>query len=172
VALFALVALDFSYGLRLARVQGHSMEPTFHPGQWLLIRRLNWPSPPLRVGEIIVFRKDGDTLVKRIAALPGQRPPEDSVVALWRAWRAARGGESRLVGPLALIPDPVPPGQLYVLGDNLPVSDDSRAFGPIPQSSVIGRVLAWQEDQDPPPPDALPFFPRQQKHPPDARRPE
>jgi signal peptidase I len=146
VALFALVALDFSYGLRLARVQGHSMEPTFYPGQWLLVRRLNWPSPALKDGEVIVFRKDGELLVKRIAALPGEFPPEDSQVALWRARIAADRRLSRLAGPLALQEDPVPPGQLYVLGDNAPVSDDSRSFGPIPQSAVIGRVLTWPED--------------------------
>ena len=145
LALFSFVAVDFFYGFRMARVNGHSMEPTFQPGQWLLVRRINWPSPSLRVGEVIVFQKDGELLVKRIAALPGQRPPEDDQVVLFRARLLALGHGSRLSGPLAVTPEPVPPGQLYVLGDNAAVSDDSRAFGPIPQHTVIGRVLRWQE---------------------------
>jgi signal peptidase I len=146
LALFSLVALDFCYGFRMARVSGHSMEPTFRPGQWLLVRRLNWPSPPLRMGEVIVFDKDGERLVKRVAALPGQRPPEADQVALWRTRQLVRGRSLRLEGPIGVLEEPVPPGKLYVLGDNAAVSDDSRSFGPIPQSAVIGRVLRWQEE--------------------------
>jgi signal peptidase I len=146
VGLFWLAALDFSSGLRLVRMQGHSMEPTFHPGQWLLVRRLNWPSPALKDGEVIVFRKDGEVLMKRIAALAGEFPPEDSQVDLWRARITADRRLSRLAGPLAVREDPVPSGQLYVLGDNPPLSDDSRGFGPIPQSAVIGRVLTTWPD--------------------------
>ena len=36
----------------------------------------------------------------------------------------------------------------FVLGDNAPHSEDSRDFGPIPLSSVLGRVLRWQESGD------------------------
>jgi signal peptidase I len=144
--LCAMAALDFFRGLRLVRMQGHSMEPTFHPGQWLLVRRLNWPSPALKDGEVIVFRKDGEVLMKRIAALAGEFPPEDSQGDLWRARITADRRLSRLAGPLAVREDPVPPGQLYVLGDNPPLSEDSRDFGPIPQSAVIWRVLTTWPD--------------------------
>jgi hypothetical protein len=34
---------------------------------------------------------------------------------------------------------------LYVLGDNPPVSDDSRSFGSVPISALLGRVLRWNE---------------------------
>jgi signal peptidase I len=148
VVLFVLVAAWFVYGFRMARVQGHSMEPTFHPGRWLLVRRLNWPSPPLRVGEVIVFKKDGEELVKRIVALPGERPPYDSEEALALAQSMARDEVPHFLEKARGLAAPVPPGQLYVVGDNLPVSDDSRAFGPIPQSTVLGRVLSWQEARD------------------------
>jgi signal peptidase I len=41
IVLFAVVAGAFFYAFRMARVQGRSMWPTFKPGQWLLVRRLN-----------------------------------------------------------------------------------------------------------------------------------
>lgn len=148
VVLFVLVAAWFVYGFRMARVQGHSMEPTFQPGQWLLVRRLNWPSPPLRVGEVIVFQKDGEELVKRIVALPGERPPYESDAALELAQSMARNEVPHFLEKVRNLGEPVPPGHLYVVGDNLPVSDDSRSFGPIPRSSVLGRVLSWQEDRE------------------------
>jgi signal peptidase I len=35
----------------------------------------------------------------------------------------------------------VPAGSVFVLGDNRAESDDSRSFGPVSQSSIIGKAL-------------------------------
>jgi len=140
---FALVGGLFGYSFRLVRVQGHSMDPTYHEGQWLLVRRMDWPAPPLRVGDVIVFRLDNDLLVKRIAALGGQEiPNRESVVVVRRSHRRPGTWETRVV---AEDPGRVPKGQMYVLGDNPPVSDDSRSFGPVPTSALLGRVIWWDD---------------------------
>jgi signal peptidase I len=149
ILFFAVVAGVFFYGFRMARVQGRSMWPTFQPGQWLLVRRLNWPAPQLRVGEVIVFRKDGEELVKRIAALPGQRPPADGEIALAITRDVVGNPALQPRGEAGNLSEPVPAGQIYVLGDNPPHSEDSRDFGPIPMNTVLGRVLRWQENKDP-----------------------
>jgi signal peptidase I len=39
-------------------------------------------------------------------------------------------------------PVTVPPGAVYVLGDDRPVARDSRHYGPVPEKQVHGRVLA------------------------------
>jgi signal peptidase I len=143
----ALIIAMFFYAFRMVRVQGHSMDPTFHNGQWLLVRRNNWPSPPLRVGDVVIFRLDNDVLVKRIAAMEGQPAPEERSGLLIRPSHKRPGEWESAVVEAA--PQQVPPMQLYVLGDNPPVSDDSRSFGSVPVSALLGRVLRWK---DPGPP--------------------
>ena len=44
----------------------------------------------------------------------------------------------------------VPPGEFYMLGDNRAISCDSRYWGPIKGSSIIGKVvLVWWHDDRP-----------------------
>lgn len=146
--LLMLVVAIFFYAFRIARVEGHSMHPTFRDGQWLLVRRHNWPSPPLRVGDIVVFRLEDDTLVKRIAAMGGQLVPEMRPMIVYFPSHQRPGHWDAAVVPSA--PLRVPPGQLYVLGDNPAASDDSRNFGPVPVSALLGRVLRWKDPGPPP----------------------
>lgn len=140
---FVLVGALFGYSFRLVRVHGHSMDPTYHDGQWLLVRRMNWPAPPLGVGSVVVFHMDKDLLVKRIAALGGQEiPHRESMVVVHRSRRRPGTWEQKVVTE---DPGRVPKGELYVLGDNPPVSDDSRYFGPVPVSALAGRVIWWPD---------------------------
>jgi hypothetical protein len=81
--------------------------------------------------------------VKRIAALPGQEKPEPNTVLLVRPSHKRPGSWETAV--VTTDPGTVPEGQLYVLGDNPPVSDDSRSFGTVPISALIGRVIQWNE---------------------------
>ena len=46
------------------------------------------------------------------------------------------------VGPTAIVRTIIPSGSYYVLGDNRTDPCDSRAFGPIPGSSLVGKVVA------------------------------
>jgi signal peptidase I len=82
--------------------------------------------------------------IKRIVAGPGD-------LVLIRGGRAVVNGVSRPApfaapcdGPGCNFPAPirVPPGHYYVLGDNRQGSDDSRFWGPVPASSILGVVVS------------------------------
>lgn len=47
-----------------------------------------------------------------------------------------------MVAGMALMAEKVPPGHMWVTGDNLPHSTDSRVYGPIPLAMVSGKVVA------------------------------
>lgn len=119
------------------------MEPTLLPGDRLLVERVG-PNSALRNGEIIVledpFRK-GETIIKRLIA------QGDSWVAIYRGTVFVNGQplyEPYIQEPPLYILPPVyvPPGYIFVLGDNRNRSEDSSDYGPIRRDLVKGVVVA------------------------------
>ncbi len=129
-------------------VSGASMEPSFRSHQIILIDRHYYRDHPLRRGDVIILRQDDAVLIKRIYALGGD--------SFWTLMNADDGDLYReIVEPaklarirrlLPLLPSyrlthvKVPPGTVYVVGDNTNASVDSRSFGPVPLAAVLGRV--------------------------------
>lgn len=94
-----LVLVLFRFVFYLGYVPSASMEPTIHKGSLILgLRQFG----ELKTGDIVIFRHDGRTLVKRIAASPG---------------------ETYILNGS---PITVPAGQYLLLGDNTAESNDSR----------------------------------------------
>jgi signal peptidase I len=137
------------------QVQMHSMDRTFAQGDYVLVDRLTGRWSPYARGQVIVFRPPAgatdqkDPFIKRVIGVGGDtvevRDGRVFVngVALDEPYlfrNAAGVGEPTLVsGDQSRWV--VPEGELFVMGDHRQVSDDSRVFGPIPVSSVIGRAV-------------------------------
>jgi signal peptidase I len=124
-------------------VLGHSMEPTLHNDEWVLVDRVTyWIHGPQR-GDIVVFKapdNPGEEYIKRVIGLPG----DHVVVQGGRVWI---NGQPLTEHYIAAAPDYaddqiVPQGYLYVLGDNRDNSDDSHVWGLLPQANIVGHVLA------------------------------
>ncbi|HET6776660.1 MAG TPA: signal peptidase I [Actinomycetota bacterium] len=116
-------------------VSGRSMLPTLSPGDRLLAVRVT----RFRRGDVWVFRHRGVLLVKRIAALPGDR------VFLGEGMKAV---VTAIRAPVAERPGPQPdgswllgPDEYLMRGDNRRESTDLRAFGPLGADSLVGRVV-------------------------------
>jgi signal peptidase I len=128
--------------LQAIRVPSDSMTPTIAPGDHLLLDRRHVDT--VAVGDVVVLRDplgDGE-IVKRVIAVGGDSIGfEDGVLV--RNGRAVTEPYTRdFLDGVYYGPDVVPPGTVYVLGDNRVDSIDSRHFGPVPLSSVVGRVPA------------------------------
>ena len=146
--LIMLVLLQTFVG-RTYAVEQTSMEPTLEPSQRLLIDRLTPRFDPYKRGDIIVFDAPAEAhvpapVIKRIIATEGALVTIDDGrvlvdgVAIDEPYTF--GGEPTL--PTGSVTRwRIPAGYLFVLGDHRSVSVDSRTFGPIPVSSVVGR--AW-----------------------------
>lgn len=152
LAVAAILAwLIFHYLLQFGYVHQSSMSPTLAPGERILINVL---SPRYRLperGEIVVFtdpRGVEGLLVKRVVGLPGDTVEIRRGVVLVNEVPLPEAPTVQ-PHPEDLGPVAVPPGHLYVIGDNRPNSLDSRGFGPIPADSVRGFpvVRLWPLDR-------------------------
>jgi signal peptidase I len=149
-------------------VQGSSMEPNFDDGEYLVIsefglKHTNIPVADIEVNpwrelsrqEPIVFRFPKDPsqfFIKRVIGLPGDSIEiRNGKVYVYNAVHhdGYALDESAYLDPAVKTSDlaktAVALDEYFVLGDNRPFSYDSRAFGPIKKTAVIGRVLlrAW-----------------------------
>lgn len=145
-ALAVILALNF----QAVTVQGHSMQPTLHDGDVLLVDLKAEPEP---LGVYVVEPPNGQSaaLVKRLVGMPGQTLD----ARYWRLFADDAEVHPRLGGA----PDqwnterPVShtgtlssarrlgPAEYFVLGDNPPASRDSRAFGPVDRPAIRGRAV-------------------------------
>jgi len=133
-----------------------SMVPTLNVYDRVLVQKAFFTWHDVREGDIVVFSQPpldhcpgppGD-LVKRVIALPGQTIYSSGNSIYIDGRRLAEPYLPRYdpLGPP--IPDAsrqhpyrVPPGEFYVLGDNRADSCDSRFWGPIEGSSIVGKVV-------------------------------
>jgi signal peptidase I len=164
-ALLAALLLAFvlrTYAFETFWIPSGSMIPTLDINDRILVQKafFNWHD--VREGEIVVFNHpplddcpgpaNGD-LVKRVIALPGQ--------TIYSAGNKIYINGRPLSEPYLPAVDPlgrpiassthpyrVPAGEFYVLGDNRADSCDSRYWGPIQGSSIVGRAIMviWHDN--------------------------
>jgi signal peptidase I len=140
-----LGALVAAFFIRFWQVSGPSMSPHVSSGEFVMINTLAYRFHTPSRGDIVTFRHDDDTTpelyIKRVIGIPGDRIRIDRGVVYVNG--------TRLNEPYVQFSDErseaeitVPADDVYVLGDNRAVSEDSRAFGPVPESALTGKAVA------------------------------
>ena len=147
-----------------------SMDPTLKVGDRVLVNKLSYDLHDMHRGDIVVFasapnkewHKAGiDDLVKRVVGLPGETVTQcdgEKVCIDGKVLDESylpKGTPSIFPSTLPKLGDgtnvcapdspeggcKVPAGTIFVMGDNRTNSQDSRANGPVKESSIVGRVF-------------------------------
>lgn len=128
-------------------VSGSSMEPGFQNGDYLLVDEIAYRFHEPTRGDVVVFKYPLDPrsyYIKRVIGLPGERvvvsgnvvtvyTKDGNTEALKESYVARMSGVER--GEYT-----VKQGEYFVMGDNRDFSYDSRRWGMLPQSDLIGLV--------------------------------
>ena len=83
--------------------------------------------------------------MKRIVVLPGEHLEIISGIIYVNGQELLEPYEVAL-GRDSLAPVVLNVGEYFVLGDNRPQSNDSRSWGPVPASNILGRVAVGEDD--------------------------
>ena len=149
------VMLVYSFLLDPVRVDGISMEDTLFDNDRLIIRTLFYK--PAR-GDVVVCRSDmlGELIIKRVIALGGQRVTidyEEGVVTVdgeaitepyvkYHSFDDNGSFDMKYYDPERGVYEyEVPAGSVFLMGDNRNHSNDSRKFGAVSESDVVGKAV-------------------------------
>jgi signal peptidase I len=131
-----------------------SMESTVHVGDRVLVNRWSYHLHAVHRGDIVVFKKPTGAFgsatdrISRVIGLPGDRLS----FANGHVYIDDRQLEEPYLDPgtetrpgtrhcTIQAPCAVPSGEVWVMGDKRAAAYDSRYFGPIPESSLVGRAF-------------------------------
>jgi signal peptidase I len=151
IAVIAVAAVFIvrTYLVQPFLVDGTSMYPTFSNGDYVLTDELTYRIRPPQRGEVIVFHDVSDQstyLIKRIIGLPGERIViKNDTVTVYNAAHPKGFALDETYLPAGMITSgdedvTLSSSTYFVMGDNRPVSYDSRSWGPLPASDIVGMV--------------------------------
>lgn len=139
--LAAAVAAYIAQPYRLVYIHGNSMSPTFRSGEIVLATR---DVSDLREDDVVVFRRSGQTAMKRVAVLPGgplSRMETQADVEYGVEYTFAHPTVSGYLKQHRVSRVALPQRKLFVVGDNSMESQDSRNYGPIEVETVTLKII-------------------------------
>ena len=160
VAIAALAAfLLRTFVVQPYYIPSGSMEPTLmggggHTDDHVLVDKISYRTHAPREGDIVVFNRPSTwqisdkVLIKRVIGLPGDTVSLRDGHVFINGLELDEPYVNKACGahptqPLTSVTSwRVPGNDVFVMGDNRCQSDDSRQFGPVPESDIIGRAFA------------------------------
>ena len=155
VIAMSLFLVVYLFAMQPHQVNGRSMVPNFQSGEYLLTDKVTYKFRNPQRGEVVVFhapdeancpKGTGCDFIKRVLALPGETvsvnqgkilingvPEPETYLPADFETETGNFIKDRII---TLSPD-----EYFVVGDNRPASSDSRAWGPIHQSAMVGKAF-------------------------------
>lgn len=144
VALTVLIFLVIRFVIQSYHVEGASMQTTLTSDNFVIVNKVAYLFRTPQRGDVIVFHYPLDTtrdFIKRVIGLPGDTVTVDNS-HVWVNGVLLKEPYVNISYNDVGSTWKIPPGQYFVMGDNRPVSDDSRSWGCVPKDFIVGKAVA------------------------------
>ena len=145
VIIVVVVILVRTFIITPVIVSGSSMKPNFNDGELLLVRKIRYNEKTIKRFDVVVIKKDKEEIIKRVIGLPGEHISyknnklyvNDKLVQENYTYLNTKDFNLEEICTCSSIPE----GKYLVLGDNRPISKDSRSIGLIDEKDIVGKSV-------------------------------
>ncbi|MBQ1813057.1 MAG: signal peptidase I [Bacilli bacterium] len=123
------------------RVTGNSMVPTLRDGDIMILNKIGYSIKGLNRFDIVVINNDNEKIIKRVIGLPGEHVEYSDNKLYINSKLVEEPYERKDMEDFVLEElgeNKIPEGKYLVLGDNRPISKDSRIIGLIDKKEIDG----------------------------------
>jgi signal peptidase I, bacterial type len=150
LAIAIVLAILVRTTLRLYVIPSSSMIPTLMAGDHIVVTPYRFSSKPGR-GDVIVFRSPRspeELMIKRVVGTPGDLVETRGGRVVVRGQPVPEPYVAAQATTGFIVPQIIPAGCYFVLGDNRADSVDSRSWGVLPSAFVLGRarMILWSSE--------------------------
>ena len=133
-------------------IPSESMVPTLQKGDRVLVNKLSYKLHDVHRGDVVVFGRPPNEpdngikdLIKRVVGLPGETSEVRDCRVLINGQPLTESYVKSWTRTCTYAPHQIGSDEVFVMGDNRDDSQDSRYFGPIKESLIVGRafVIVW-----------------------------
>jgi signal peptidase I len=143
IALTLIIFLVIHFTIQSYRVDGTSMVPGLQNNQYVMVNKIAYLFHQPERGDVIVFHfplQTNEDFIKRVIGLPGDTVRISGTSVWVDGVKLNEPYISQPVNPFGRT-WVVPKGDYFVLGDNRPISYDSRFWGFVPQYDLVGKAV-------------------------------
>lgn len=145
IIIIIVVVLIRSFIITPIIVSGDSMKPNLHNKEILLEKKIGYNSTSIKRFDIVVIKNDNEEIIKRIIGMPGEHISyknnklyvNDKFMETNFNYRDTNDFNLEEICSCTSIPE----GKYLVLGDNRPISKDSRIIGLVDEKDILGKAV-------------------------------
>ncbi|MFQ5574105.1 MAG: signal peptidase I [Terriglobia bacterium] len=146
IGAFVIAWVVKSFVVQPFKIEQQSMVPTLHPADRVFVNKFLYRFSEPQRGDIVTFRSKDESriLIKRIIATEGEvvEVRKGNVFVDERPLREGYVDSApERIDTRDFPKTKVPENSIFVMGDNRPNSGDSRMFGPVPETNVLGKAF-------------------------------
>ena len=139
IIIIVVVLLIKHYVITPIKVNGNSMNNTLKNKDIMILDKISYRFQEIKRFDIVVIKKGNDYLIKRVIGLPGETVEYKNN----KLYINGKNIDEKFIHEKTndfIMEDKIPDDCYFVVGDNRPVSNDSRYIGVINKKDILGKT--------------------------------